>query len=212
MNRREFNLQLAAGSTLALGAGAALAQGEPVEGREYTRLKEPVAVAATGKVELIEFFGYWCPHCAAFEPVLDPWSRKLPAYVNFRRIPIAFSAPQEWYQKLYFAIEALGQVPALHGKVFTAMHGNRQRLDKDAEVAALASANGVDGAKLVEAMKSFSVATKVSRARQLAQAYHVDSVPMIAVHGRYITSVSLAGTAERTLQVMEALIQRSRPK
>ena len=69
MNRREFNLQLAAGSTLALGAGAAIAQGEPVEGREYTRLKEPVAVAATGKVELIEFFGYWCPHCAAFEPV-----------------------------------------------------------------------------------------------------------------------------------------------
>jgi thiol:disulfide interchange protein DsbA len=210
MNRREFTLRMGAGGAAAWLAGSALAQGEPVEGRDYLRLKDAVAVAGGGKVEVIEFFGYWCPHCAAFEPLLEGWVRKLPADVNFRRIPVAFSAPQEWHQKLYFAIESLGQVPTLHGKVFTAMHANRQRLDKEAEVAALASANGADGAKLVEAMKSFSVATKISQARQLAQAYRIDSVPTLAVHGRYITSASHAGTPERTLRVVEALIQSSR--
>jgi thiol:disulfide interchange protein DsbA len=210
MNRREFSLGCVVAAALALLAGPAAAQGEPVEGREYTRLKEPVPVAVPGKVEVIEFFGYWCPHCASLEPTLEAWERKLPPDVNFRRIPIAFSAPQEHYQKLYFAIEALGAVPALQAKVFTAMHANRQRLDKEADIAALAKANGVDGAKLVEAMKSFTVATKVNQAKQLAQAYRIDSVPTLAVQGRYLTSVSQAGTPERTFQVIDALIQRSR--
>ncbi|WP_088281888.1 thiol:disulfide interchange protein DsbA/DsbL [Ideonella sp. A 288] len=214
MNRRDFNARLAAaGAFGALGTtlgGLAQAQAEPAEGREYTRIKEPVPVAVPGKVEVIEFFGYWCPHCAALEPTLEAWARKLPADVNFRRLPVAFSAPQESYQKLYFALEAMGQVAAMHGKVFTAMHGARQRLDKDAEITALAAASGVDGAKLLDTMKSFTVATKASQARQLSQTYRIEGVPTLIVHGRYMTSVGMAGTADRALQVVDALIQRSR--
>lgn len=212
MNRREFQLCAGAAAAWAVLPPTAFAQGQPAEGRDYTRLKEPVAAAGGGKVEVIEFFGYWCPHCAAFEPLLDAWSRRLPADVVFRRIPIAFSAPQQWYQKLYFAIESLGQGHPLHGRVFLAMHGNKQRLDKEAEVIALANANGVDGARLIEAMKGFSVATKTNQARQLAQAYGIDSVPTMAVHGRYLTSASQAGSHERTLQVVDALVQRSRQR
>lgn len=215
MKRREFTIQLGqlAGIASALGAGLPAvvhAQGGPVEGKEFTRLKDPVAVAGNGKIEVIEFFGYWCPHCAAFEPSLDAWARKLPADVNFRRIPVAFSAAQEPYQKLYFALEAIGQVPTLHAKVFIAVHGQRQRLDKEAEIAALATANGVDGAKLIDAMKSFSVATKANQARQLAQAYRLDGVPALAVHGRFMTSVGQAGSHERALAVVDALLQQSR--
>ncbi len=217
MKRRDFTLHTVRLGSLGIASalGALLptvlwAQGGPVEGKDYTRLKDPVPVAGSGKIEVIEFFGYWCPHCASLEPALDAWARKLPADVNFRRIPVAFSAAQESYQKLYFAIEATGQVQALHNKVFTAIHGQRQRLDKEAEIAALATANGLDGAKLVEAMKSFSVATKANQARQLTQAYHVDSVPMLAVHGRHLTSVAMAGSQERTLQVVDALVQQQR--
>lgn len=211
MNRRQFTLQaLAAGASLSLAGTHALAQGAGNEGREYTVLKEPVAVASSGKVEVIEFFGYWCPHCAAFEPTLDAWARKLPADVNFRRIPVAFSPAQEIYQRMYFALEAMGAVNAVHGKVFVAMHQNHQRLDKEADIAALAQANGVDGAKLLDAMKSFSVATKLAQAKQASQAYRVDGVPTVAIQGRFITSPGQAGTHERTVQVMDALIQRAR--
>ena len=214
MNRRDFSRQLAIASVAASGAfgliPAAQAQVEITEGREFTRLKDPVAVAADGKVEVLEFFGYWCPHCAAFEPTLEAWVRKLPADVSFRRIPVAFSAAQESFQRLYFGIEAIGAINALHGKVFTAIHANRQHLDKDAELVALAASNGVDGAKLLGAMKSFSVATKLSQARQAAQNYRVDGVPTLAINGRFVTSVGQAGTHERTVQVMDALIQRAR--
>lgn len=212
MKRREFTLNLGLG---AIGASSLLAlparaQGEPVEGKDYTRLQTPVAVAVPGKIEVVEFFGYWCPHCNAFEPALEAWVAKLPASVNFRRIPVVFNATHEPYQKLYFALEALGLVAKLHGKVFNALHVQRQRLEKDAEVSAFAAANGVDGAKLIDTMKSFSVVTKGNQARQMAQNFHIDGVPTLGIQGRYLTSVSQAGSGERALQVTDALIRKAR--
>ena len=75
MKRREF----VAGSSAALALGGlvsapASAQAGFQEGRHYVRLQQPVPVSApAGKIEVLEFFWYGCPHCNAFEPTLD-WS------------------------------------------------------------------------------------------------------------------------------------------
>jgi thiol:disulfide interchange protein DsbA len=211
MKRREFALALGAGSLPALWTGAALAQPQPVEGKEFTRLQPPGPVSApAGKVEALEFFGYWCPHCHAFEPSLDAWVRKLPADVVFRRVPVSFGPPHEPFQKLYYALEAMGQLDTMHRKVFNAIHLQKLRLDKDADLQTLAKENNLDFAKLKDTMASFSVATKSNQAKQLASAYKLDGVPTLAVQGRFITSVGQAGGHERALQVMDALIQRAR--
>jgi len=212
MNRRDFTLALATSGGLAgLTALPAWAQGEPTEGREFKRLERPQPVqVAAGKIEVVEFFGYWCPHCSAFEPTLDAWARKLPPDVVLRRIPVAFNEAQKPYQRLFYALEVMGQLDAMHAKVFVAVHQQRLRLDKDSEVAAMATAHGVDGAKLVETMKSFTVATKCNQASKAAESWNIGSVPTMGVHGRYITSVADAGGPEKALRVMEALIQRSR--
>ncbi len=208
MNRREFGLNA---SVLAL-AGLALpvwAQGGPVEGKDFIRVAQPVPVTGD-KIEVVEFFGYWCPHCHAFEPALDAWVKKLPASVNFKRMPVAFNAAQEQAQRLYFGIEALGLVDTLHRKVFAAMHVERKRLDKDADIADFAKANGVDPAKLQDAMKSFSVATKMRQSRQLSEAYRIEGVPTLGIQGRFMTSPSIAGTQERALTTADMLIAQAR--
>ncbi|MBE7420229.1 MAG: thiol:disulfide interchange protein DsbA/DsbL [Ideonella sp.] len=187
-----------------------LAHGAPVEGRDYVRLAQPVPVASSGKIEVVEFFGYWCPHCNAFEPTLDAWARKLPPDVALRRVPVAFSAAQEPYAKIYFALEAMGQLQAMHTKVFAAIHVQRHRLEKDGEIQAFVAANGIDGAKFIETMKSFTVASKLKQARQLAEAYRIDGVPTLGIHGRYFTSPSLAGGSDEALKVADQLIQRVR--
>src|SRR5215510_3117914 len=117
MNRRRFAIRLAAAAATPALPLVARAQGAPVEGRDYARLAQPLAMPATGKVEVVEFFGYWCPHCNSFEPTLDAWARKLPADVAFRRVPVAFSAPQEPYAKIFFALEAMGLLEQMHRKV-----------------------------------------------------------------------------------------------
>jgi len=209
ITRRDFSLITA---TAALGmAGAAKAQGAaPTEGRDYVRLNAPVAVPAGGKIDVIEFFSYGCPHCYTFEPMLEQWIKRLPPDVAFRRIPATFNAPFEGYAKLYYALEALDLAESLHKRVFAAIHVQRQRLDKDADVAAFVSANGGDGAKVVEAYKSFGVATKVRQAKQAADAYKIDGVPTLGIHGRWFTSGSLTGGNDKALVVADYLIQRAR--
>ncbi len=209
MKRREFSLGGLVTLTV-FQSTSAVAQGGPVEGRDYLRLAQPLAMAGGPRVEVVEFFGYWCPHCNAFEPALDAWARKLPPEVNFRRLPVAFQGWHEPYQRLYFALEALNLVDNLHRKVFHAVHAENKKLDKDADMQAFLAANGVDAAKVLDTMKSFSVASKVRQAKNLAEGYRIDGVPTLGVQGRFTTSLGLAGSPERALQVTEALVQLAR--
>ena len=208
MNRRKWALGATALTLNGLSLPL-LAQGGPVEGRDYTRLAQPIAMPE-GKLEVVEFFGYWCPHCNTFEPTLDAWAKKLPPNVVFRRMPIAFNPAQEPAQRLYFALEALGLVDTLHRKVFNWLHVERKRLNNDADIQAWAATTGADSAKILEAMKSFSVATKTRQARQLSEAYRIEGVPTLGIHGRWLTSPSIAGSPERALATADALIAQLR--
>ena len=216
MKRREFSTHLmasAAGVAALSAGGAASAQSEFVEGTQYVKLSQPGPVPVDGKIEVVEFFWYGCPHCHAFEPALDVWQKKLPVDVEFRRMPVAFrEEPFVAHQRLYFALDALGLVDTMHRKVFNAIHLDRLRLDKLPEILAFVTKNGVDGAKFSDAFNSFSVQTKIRQAKQLAEVYRIDGVPTLGIHARFYTSGSLAGGPERTLAVADYLIQRSRKK
>lgn len=209
MNRRQFHLRIGAFGALTAAGSLAHAQAPAVEGREYLRLATPIAMPA-GKIDLVFFFGYWCPHCSSFEPTLEPWARKLPADVAFRRVPVGFQPWHEPYQRLYYAIESLGLVDALHLRAFAAIHAGHQRLEKDADIQKWAAQNGQDGAKIIDAMKSFSTASKLRQGTQLVADYHIDSVPTLGIHGRFTTSPSTAGSHERVLQVADQLIAQIR--
>lgn len=215
MKRRDFSLQLA-GTGLGLGlamAGGARAQGAPVEGQQFTRLNTAAPLSlpnAQKKVEVVEFFSYACPHCFAFEPTLEAWVKQLPPDVYFHYVPVGFVSGGAWVPKVFFALEEMGQREAMHRKIFAALHVQHVRLNTEADITAFLVANGVDGGKFNAAYKSFSVNTKLARNQQLASAYKVDSVPMIGVQGRYTTSPAAAGTNERTLSVIDNLIQRAR--
>lgn len=216
MKRRDFSIQLAAGAGLALGAlqPTAQAQGQaPVEGSQYIKLSQPVPTSLLpppGKIDVSEFFWYECPHCNAFEPLLEAWTKTLPADVAFRRVPVGFTARHQVGQKMFYALEELGAIPAVQRKVFALIHGQGQRLTSESDAISLAAAVGVDKAKFAEAYKSFGVNTKCAKARQLSDAYKVDGVPLLGINGRYFTAASLTGSHERALAVADYLIQRSR--
>jgi len=207
MKRRDFAISMAL-STLA--ADWAIAATDVAEGRDYTTLQTPMPVAVPGKIEVIEFFGYWCPHCNAFEPKLEAWVKGLPADVNFRRIPVAWQEVMVPYQKLYYALEAIGAGGDVHGKVFKAYHDQRLRLDNDANIATFASAIGVDKVKLADAMKAFSVASKIRVASQQSSSYQIEGVPTLVINGKYVTSPEMAKSEVRALQVVDALIQKAK--
>ena len=113
MNRRDFDLRLGScrrrRPACRAGAGPGRAgrrQGLRAPGAAGGRCRPP------GKIEVVEFFCYWCPHCNSFEPALEAWVRKLPADVAFRRVPVAFSAPRSRTPGSIYALEAMGQLEA----------------------------------------------------------------------------------------------------
>ena len=140
------------------------------------------------------------------------WVKKLPPDVSFRRVPAGFTAAYQLHQKVFYALEEIGQLDALHSKLFSAIHVQNQRLNSESDVLAYLKTLGVDETKFSAAMKSFGVNTKVNRAKQLSEGYKIDGVPALGVQGRFYTSVSLAGGPDRAVAVTDFLIQRARQK
>ncbi|WP_396431770.1 thiol:disulfide interchange protein DsbA/DsbL [Limnohabitans sp.] len=211
MKRRFFSSALVTASAW-LSVPAAWAQAALFKsGKDFQTLERPVATETNGgKVELIEFFWYSCPHCYAFESSFAQWVKNAPKDVVVRRIPVSFRddfAPQ---QRLFFTIEAMNLMDSLHPKVFTAIHVEKQLLNTDASVLSWAEKQGVDKVKFNETYKSFGVATKLKRAVQLQNDFKVEGVPSLGVAGRYYIDGTLAGSMDRALKVAESLIAQAR--
>jgi thiol:disulfide interchange protein DsbA len=213
MNRREFAAATAGVlGTAALGwPGLALAQRKPEEGKDYRTLDKKAPVEApAGKIEVVEFFWYSCPHCNAFEPKLAAWLKNLPADVAFRRVPVAFRDDFVPQQRLFYTLEAMGKVDELHAKVFHAIHVERQPTNREDAILAFAQKNGLDRAKFQELYNSFSVSTKARRAKQLQDQYQVDGVPAMGVAGRFYTDATMTGSMDRALQAVDYLVAEVR--
>lgn len=209
MKRRDF---FAGATTLAAGAyalspGVLQAQAAaPQAGKDFVKLGKPAPVEApAGKIEIVEFFWYSCPHCNAFEPTLANWIKRLPKDVAFRRVPIAFQSSFVPQQQLFYALEAMGLIEKLHAKVFAAIHAEKQNLTTTEAIAEWVAKQGVDKAAFLAQFNSFSASNKASRAKQLMTAYEVEGVPALGVAGRFYTDGSMAKSMERALQVTEFL-------
>jgi len=207
MQRRQFF----ASSGLVLGAWAAfngnVHAATPIENSDYVKLARPVATEApAGKVEVVDFFWYNCPHCFAFEPAFEAWVQKMPDYVSLRRVPVQFTPAFVPQQKLYYALEAMGKVDDMHTKVFNAIHVEHQSLQTPEGIFAWIGAQGLDKAKFIDLFNSFAVAAKVKAAADLQNAYQVDGVPALGVAGLYYTSSSISGSMARSLDAVDYLV------
>lgn len=213
MNRRNFSLGASALGLLPF-VGAAHAQGAaPVAGKDYMVLdtKAPTDVPV-GKVEVIEFFSYNCPHCAAFEPRLESWLKKPPANMAFKRMPVPFVGNDvEAKQRMYYTLDAMGKADEFQTKIFQAIHTSNERLFGDDAILAWSQKQpGLDAKKFAELFKSFSVTGKAKRANQLVDAYKVSGVPSFGIAGQFYTDGELTGSMERALQVVDFLIVQVR--
>ena len=211
MKRRDFSLAAISAATVTGLPVAAQAQGpaakKPVEGTDYLSLDKRVPTdVGAGKIEVIEFFWYSCPHCNAFESQFAAWKKAAPKDVVVQRVPVRFRDDFEAQQRAYYVFESLNLVEAMHGKLFHAIHAERQQLNTAQALAAWAGKNGLPEQKFIETFNSFGVASKARRATQLQDAFKVQGVPALGVAGRFYTDGSLTQTMDRALQVAEYLI------
>ena len=178
------------------------------EGNQYIRLKNPQPVETGKKIEVIEFFSYGCPHCGELEPFLQGWIKTMPADVAFRRIPVMFQDRWIPLAKIYYTLEALGEEGRLSPEVFSALHAKGQSLWQDKTFFEWAASQGLDRKKVEDMYNSFGIGGKVNRARMAAQAYQVQSVPLVVVDGKYVSNKVSSHSAMPA--VIDALVTKAR--
>ncbi|HEX8601775.1 MAG TPA: thiol:disulfide interchange protein DsbA/DsbL [Pseudoduganella sp.] len=179
--------------------GVAASPAAPKEGAEYKALPTPQPTDSGKKVEVIEFFAYWCPHCHTFDPALSAWVKKQGDNIVFKRVHVPYNERLAPQQKLYYTLESLGLADQLQSKVLAAVHGGGQNFTRDEEVFEWVAKNGVDKQKFIDAYRSFGVAGKVRRSAALMENYKVEYWPLIIVDGRWQASPSLTGEANKEL-------------
>ena len=168
----------------------------------FITIDPPQATAEPDKIEVLEFFQYGCPHCRAMEPLIAKWEQQIGDDIVLHRIPVAFNPAMSPWQYLYYTLEAMQRLD-LHAKVFAAVQTERNLLNSRDAVVEWAVKQGLDKAEFEAVYDSFGVRTKVNRAGQLIKAYNIDSVPTLAVDGRYLTSPALANGYTQSLDIVD---------
>lgn len=186
------------------GAGAPAAA-PPVEGKDYRLLTPARPTASPGKIEVVEFFSYGCPHCARFNPLVSAWLATQPQDVAFRRVPVSYGRPQ-WVNlaRAYYALEASGDLKRLDAALFRAIHDEHQELFDEQSIADWVGKHGGDEAGFANAYVSFSVNNQTFQADQMAEDYAITGIPALAVAGRYV--VNSPGEAADELQTFKEVL------
>jgi thiol:disulfide interchange protein DsbA len=193
----------------------------PQNGAEYLTLPTAQPTEAGNKVEVIEFFAYYCPHCNVFDPLLSSWVKKQGNNIVFKRVHVSSDPRVAPQQRLYYTLEAMGLVEQYHSKVFDAIHKDNLKLQSDQEVIDWAAKAGIDRAAFTSVYRSFGMPSKMRHAEGMMAAYKVDHWPFIAIGGKYTTSPSMANKnapqnmtevqqQEHALQVMDFLVAKAK--
>lgn len=183
----------------------------PLEaGKTYIELSSAVPVAVPGKIEVVELFWYGCPHCYAFEPVVNPWAEKLPSDVNFVRLPAMFGGPWDAHGQMFLTLEAMGVEHKVHAAVFNAIQKEGKHLTDKEEMADFLATQGVDKAQFLQTFDSFAIKGQIVKAKELAKKYEISGVPTMVVDGKYRFDLGTAGGPEQALNVADQLIAKER--
>jgi thiol:disulfide interchange protein DsbA len=173
---------------------------------KYVTIEPAQPSDTTGKIEVLEFFAYTCPHCYAIEPMVEKWAKTLPPNVVLRPIPVAFNAGMADLQRLYFSLEALNRLD-LHPEVFKALHVERQRIYDAKAITDWVVGKGVDRKAFEDVFNSFGIKSKLTRADELAKLYKIEGTPSIAVGGKYVTSPTMTNSYEGTIAEAQKLVE-----
>lgn len=183
-----------------------VAHAEAQLGKDYTMLSTP-QTALANKIEVLEFFFYECPHCFHLHPYLAKWEKTKAADVEISYVPTMFRESTEPLAHAYYALEGMGQIKQLDDAIYQAIHVTQLNLYDLDTIGAFVAKHGVDRAKFEGAYNSFSVQSKVTRAKQLIRSYNIEGTPTLVVDGRYVIT---GLQPDYTIEVLNAVIAKVR--
>lgn len=201
---------------LALGLAAPAQAAQITLGKDYVEVKPPQPTDSAGKIEVLEFFWYGCPHCNNLQPSLEAWVKRKPADVEFKHVPAVFQDSWVPLTRAYYTIEAMGLLDKLHQEMFATLHKQRVVLKDANAIFDWAASKGVDRKKFADTYNSFGVNGRTQRSIELTRKYDIPGTPALVINGKFITAPSMTLKADKSVdydrffEVVDALIAEQR--
>ena len=178
-------------------------------GRDYKLLNPPQPTSAK-KIEVLEFFFYGCSHCFDLHKPLSMWEKTMPKDVELTYVPTIFRDSWEPMARTFYTLESLGQLHQLHDALYKAWNVDNNALSDEAKILDFVAPRGVDRAKFSAAYNSFSMQSKVVRAKQMIRSYGISGTPTLIVDGKYLITGLQPANAIRVLNEVIVLARKER--
>ncbi len=188
---------------------------------DYQILPVQQDAEAGKKVEVIEFFGYFCDHCYALDLPITNWARQHKNKVLFRRVHVRFGEGMAMQQRMFYTLAAMGELTnSMHHKIFQAMQEQHYPFRTDVQIFRWMEENGINRQKFVEMFNSFYVESLCQQSIGFLDTYKIDGVPMVVIDGRFVTSPAIISEGNKvdmseqeaingTLKVLDNLVNRA---
>jgi thiol:disulfide interchange protein DsbA len=181
------------------------------EGEHFTMLTTAQGTSsAPDVIEVAEVFWYGCPHCFNFDPYLKKWVPELPDDTRFIRLPVMWNPTNQIHARIFYTAEALTKLDVMHDAIFKEMHVNRKQLTSEDDIRELFLRFDVSEEEFNGTFRSFAVESKLKRAKNLTERYRIQSVPLLVINGKYLTTGSGVKNFDDMLAVANELIERER--
>ncbi len=188
-------------------SGAAFAQAE--FGKDYKMLN-PAQPAISKKIEVLEFFFYGCSHCYHLHTPLTAWEKTMPKDVELTFVPTIFRDSMEPMARTLYALESMGELNKAHDALYRAWNVDGVELYDPDAIADFVAKQGVDRAKFVAAYNSFSMQSKVTRAKQMVRSYRIEGTPTLIVDGKYVITGLQPDATVRALKDVIDIVRKAR--
>ena len=162
------------------------------EGTDYRYIEDgkPYRATPPGKIEVAEVFGYWCPHCAHFAPMLEKWKAGgMPSNARLVLVPAMFD-PNDAYARLFFIAEGANAVNVTHDRIFRAIHDTGE-LSRKPTIPQLTAyylrLPGVNAKAFAAAEKNEPILqAKAANAREFQMRSKIEGTPSLVIAGKYL--------------------------
>lgn len=181
-----------------------------VDPSTYTVLETPLTVSTGDNIEVTELFWYGCGHCYALETHVDNWKKSMPSGTTFVKVPAIFSERWAFHAKAFYTMETLGVLDQANEAFFSSIHKAKRGMNTIDALTRFLADYGKSEAEVTSAFNSFAVDSKFRNASLITRNSQANGVPAMLVDGKYLTSVTQTGSADKLFSTVNGLVEKAK--
>ncbi|HFC8501468.1 TPA: thiol:disulfide interchange protein DsbA/DsbL [Neisseria oralis] len=194
---------------IALSALLPVSAQAAVEGKDYTVLPKPIPQQQADKIEVLEFFGYFCVHCYHLDPVLLNHSKAFAKDTYLRTEHVVWQPEMLGLARVAAAVDDSGLKRQANSAIFQAVYEQKINLADSATFKQWAQAQkSFDGKKLIAAYDSPASLNRAKKMEELTVAYRIGSTPTVIVGGKY--QVKFGNDWNAGMKTIDELVEKVR--